>query len=75
MGWKDAIDYLRSGAKRRGVESDAPQPEDRSLPLAARIGSVVDLQASPLLRASANGSWSRCRKRRTAGSSLFPSSS
>lgn len=56
MGWKDAIDYLRSGAKRRGVESDAPQAEDLGLPLAARIGSLVDLQMSPLLRANANGS-------------------
>jgi len=56
MGWKDAIDYLRSGAKRRGVEGDAPQAEDRGLPLGARIGSVVDLQMSPLLRANANGS-------------------
>lgn len=56
MGWRDAIDYLRGGARRRGVESDAPQPEDRGLPLAARIGSVVDLQMSPLLRANANGS-------------------
>lgn len=56
MGWKDAIDYLRSGAKRRGADSDAPQPEDRGLPLAARIGSLVEVQASPLLRANANGS-------------------
>ena len=54
MGWKDAFEYLR--AKRRGVEGGAPEPEDRSLPLAARIGSLVDLQMSPLLRANANGS-------------------
>ncbi|MTW11989.1 DUF2491 family protein [Pseudoduganella eburnea] len=56
MGWKDAIDYLRSGAKQRGIGSDAPQQEDRALPLEARIGSLVELQMSPLLRASANGS-------------------
>ncbi|MGW8389576.1 DUF2491 family protein [Pseudoduganella sp. HUAS MS19] len=56
MGWKDAIDYLRSGARRRGTDRAAPQPEDRGLPLAARVGSVVNLQASPLLRASASGS-------------------
>lgn len=51
MGWKDAIDYLR-----RGAAGDAPQAEDRALPLGARIGSLVSLQMSPLLRASANGS-------------------
>lgn len=56
MGWKDAIDYLRSGARQRGIGSDAQEPEDRALPLAARIGSLVELQMSPLLRASANGS-------------------
>jgi len=53
MGWKDAFDYLR--AKRRD-DSDAPPPEDRSLPLGARIGSLVSVQMSPLLRASAAGS-------------------
>ncbi len=56
MGWKDAIDYLRSGARNRGIGSDTPQPEDGDLPLAARIGSLVELQMSPLLRANANGS-------------------
>lgn len=54
MAWKDAFDYLR--AKRGSAASDAPPPEDRGLPLAARIGSVVDVQMSPLLRANANGS-------------------
>jgi hypothetical protein len=54
MGWKDALEYLR--ARRDGAESAAPQPEDRGLPLGARIGSVVDVQMSPLLRANANGS-------------------
>lgn len=56
MGWKDAFDYLRGGARRHGVEGDAPQAEDHGLPLGARIGSLVNLQMSPLLRASANGS-------------------
>lgn len=56
MGWKDAFDYLRSGAKRREAEGAAPQAEDRALPLGARIGSLVSLQMSPLLRANANGS-------------------
>ncbi|WP_028103455.1 DUF2491 family protein [Pseudoduganella violaceinigra] len=51
MGWKDAFNYLRHGR-----ESEAPAVEDRGLPLAARIGSVVGLQMSPLLRANANGS-------------------
>lgn len=54
MGWKDAFEYLR--ARTSGVERDAPQPEDRASPLGARIGSLVDLQMSPLLRANANGS-------------------
>jgi hypothetical protein len=51
MGWRDAFAYLR-----RGADGDAPEPEDRGLPLAARIGSVVNLQMSPLLRANAHGS-------------------
>jgi hypothetical protein len=54
MGWKDAIDYLR--AKRRSADGAAEQAEDLGLPLGARIGSLVGLQMSPLLRANANGS-------------------
>ncbi|MCG2585196.1 DUF2491 family protein [Massilia sp. TS11] len=55
MAWKDAFDYLRGTAgKAFGKPEDAPQ--DRGLPLGARIGSLVHLQQSPLLRASAGGS-------------------
>lgn len=50
MGWKDALDYFRD------TETGAAQNEDIGLPLGARIGSLVNLQMSPLLRASANGS-------------------
>jgi hypothetical protein len=53
MGWKDAIGYLRSSA-RSG--SDEKPRQDEGLPLKARIGSVVSLQLSPLLRASGEGS-------------------
>lgn len=53
MGWKDAIDYVRSAATKHGL---AEAPADQQLPLGARIGSVVSLQQSPLLRASAAGS-------------------
>jgi hypothetical protein len=53
MGWKDAVDYVRGAATKRGL---ADAPADQQLPLGARIGSVVSLQQSPLLRASAAGS-------------------
>lgn len=53
MGWKDAVDYVRSAATRRGM---AQAPADQQLPLGARIGSVIVLQQSPLLRASTAGS-------------------
>lgn len=53
MGWKHAIDYLRA---RRETSAPPAPAEDRGLPLGARIGSLVGLQLSPLLRASAAGS-------------------
>jgi hypothetical protein len=53
MGWKDAIDYVRGAATRHGL---AEAPADQQLPLGARIGSVVNLQQSPLLRATTAGS-------------------
>ena len=53
MGWKDAMEYVRGAATRRGL---AEAPADQELPLGARIGSVVSLQQSPLLRATAAGS-------------------
>jgi hypothetical protein len=50
MGWKDAITYLR-----RRSDTDEPQ-QDTDLPLQARIGSLVSLQLSPMLRAASAGS-------------------
>jgi len=54
MGWTDAYNYLRSGAARL-MSDDAPRT-DTGLPLGARIGSVVGIQQSPLLRAAGEGS-------------------
>ncbi len=54
MGGKDALGYLRAGAAKRGVGEE--QREDGDLPLGARIGSLVNVQQSPLIRASAAGS-------------------
>jgi len=50
MGWKDAFTYLR----RRSDNQE--QREDAGLPLQARIGSLVSLQLSPMLRAASAGS-------------------
>jgi hypothetical protein len=54
MGWTDAYNYLRNGAAKL-AGNDAPRT-DLDLPLGARIGSVVGIQQSPLLRAVTNGS-------------------
>lgn len=54
MGWTDAVNYLRTGAAKL-AGNDAPRT-DGDLPLGARIGSVVGIQQSPLLRAVADGS-------------------
>ncbi|CDG86046.1 hypothetical protein [Janthinobacterium agaricidamnosum] len=54
MGWKDAFNYMRGMAGKHGV--DGGQREDDGLPLGARIGSVVTLQQSPLIRANSSGS-------------------
>jgi len=48
MGWSDAYNYLRG--------SVAAKPAVDALPLGARIGSLVGIQQSPLLRAVADGS-------------------
>jgi hypothetical protein len=56
MAWSDAYNYLRNGAARlTGAGADAPRT-DADLPLGARIGSVVSMQQSSLLRAAAAGS-------------------
>ncbi len=54
MGWSDAYNYVRNGAARL-VANEAPRT-DGDLPLGARIGSVVGIQQSPLLRAAGAGS-------------------
>ncbi|RFP12864.1 DUF2491 family protein [Duganella sp. BJB475] len=54
MGWSDAYNYLRNGAAKLGG-AEAPRT-DQGLPLGARIGSVIQLQQSPLLRAAGDGS-------------------
>jgi len=53
MGWKDAFEYVRNAAVKKGV---ADAPEDHQLPLGARIGSMVTIQQGPLLRAKTAGS-------------------
>ena len=54
MGWTDAFNYLRNGATKL-MGDDAPRT-DTNLPLGARIGSLVGIQQSPLLRAVGEGS-------------------
>lgn len=54
MGWKQAFDYTRSIAARQGATSS--ERVDLALPLGARIGSLLQLQVSPLIRAQAAGS-------------------
>lgn len=55
MGWKNAFDYMRGIAGKHGADGKARR-EDEGLPLGARIGSMLKLQMSPLIRAQANGS-------------------
>jgi len=50
MGWSDALSYVR-----KQVGGEAPRT-DTNLPLGARIGSLVGIQQSPLLRAVGDGS-------------------
>ena len=59
MGWKDVFSYVRGIAGKQGVTGDARVDNKRAddkLPMGARIGSLVQLQRSPLIRAQANGS-------------------
>lgn len=55
MPWKDVFSYVRTMADKRGV-LDGEQRADDGLPLGARIGSLLKIQQSPLIRAQANGS-------------------
>jgi hypothetical protein len=60
MAWKDVFSYVRGiayahvAASKGATQGDARA--DAGLPLKARIGSVVQLQRSPVIRAQANGS-------------------
>ena len=55
MAWKDVFSYVRGMAEKKGVaEGDGRM--DEGVPLDARIGSVVQMQQSPIIRAQANGS-------------------
>jgi hypothetical protein len=55
MAWKDVFSYVRGIAEKQGV-ADGEKRMDDGVPLDARIGSVVQMQASPVIRAQANGS-------------------
>lgn len=55
MAWKDVFSYVRGIAAKKGVAQGEARM-DEGAPLDARIGSVVQLQHSPVIRAQANGS-------------------
>jgi len=54
MAWKDVFSYVRGIASKQGVSSDVRV--DDKLPMGARIGSLVQLQRSPIIRAQGSGS-------------------
>jgi hypothetical protein len=54
MAWKDVFGYMRGIAASRGV--GAVVRPDEGAPLGARIGSLVQVQRSPVIRAQAMGS-------------------
>ncbi len=55
MGWNNVVDYLRGMAGKHGLDGKTRR-EDHGLPLAARLGSLVQLQKSPVIRAQVGGS-------------------
>ena len=55
MAWKDVFSYVRAVAANKGVTKGETRADD-DVPLGARIGSVVQVQMSPIIRAQANGS-------------------
>ncbi len=55
MGWKNVVDYMRGMAGNHGLDGKARR-EDNALPLGARLGSLVQLQKSPVIRAQVGGS-------------------
>jgi hypothetical protein len=54
MGWKDVFTYTKALAANQGVGATARA--DEHLPLGARIGSLVQMQMSPVIRAQTGGS-------------------
>jgi hypothetical protein len=54
MSWNDALQYAKGMAAKHGMAAAAPQ--DRGLPLGARIGGLITMQKSPFIRAVSNGS-------------------
>jgi hypothetical protein len=54
MGWKDVFSYTKALAANNGV--GATVRADDHLPLGARIGSLVQMQVSPVVRAQSGGS-------------------
>ena len=55
MAWKDVFSYVKAVAANKGVTQGETRADD-AVPMGARIGSVVQLQCSPVIRAQANGS-------------------
>lgn len=55
MAWKDVFSYVRAVAANKGVTKGEARADD-DVPLGARIGSVVQIQMSPVIRAQTNGS-------------------
>lgn len=54
MAWKDVFSYVRGIANKQGAGGAARV--DEGVPMGARIGSLVQLQRSPLIRAQGDGS-------------------
>jgi hypothetical protein len=55
MAWKDVFSYVRAVAANKGLTKGETRADD-DVPLGARIGSVVQIQMSPIIRAQTNGS-------------------
>jgi hypothetical protein len=55
MGWKNVFAYVRGMAGNHGLDGKERR-EDEALPMGARIGGVVQLQKSPVIRAQSHGS-------------------
>lgn len=56
MGWRDALQYVKGAAEKKGFGDDSAQ-QDLGLPLGARIGGLVQLQKTPFIRAISSGSF------------------